>query len=698
MTETHPYLDPSLPIAARVADLLGRMTLEEKASQMLNVAPAIERLGIPAYDWWNECLHGVGRAGMATVFPQAIGLAATFDEELLHRVGTAIADEARAKHHDALRRGLHARYFGLTFWSPNINIVRDPRWGRGHETYGEDPYLTGRLGVAFITGLQGDDPRYLKLSACAKHYAVHSGPEGARHTFDARPPARDLTDTYLPAFKTTVQEGKVESVMGAYNRVNGEACCASPTLLRHYLRDAWGFQGHVVSDCGAVEDIYERHQIFRRKEQAVAEAVKAGCDLCCGGAYDALVQSVEQGYLAEADIDRALARLFTTRFKLGMFDPPAMVPYAQIPLSVVSCPEHRALALRAARESIVLLKNDGILPLKPEGKFIGVIGPNANAPDVMMGNYNGNPRDAVTPLQGIIDRAFPGANVLYSAGCELNGPEGAIFWEAHEIAAVADVLVVVLGLSPMLEGEEGAGVADRPSLDLPAAQQSLLELLAKSGKPIVVVLLNGSALAVSWAREHAAAIVEAWYPGEAGGTAIAEVLFGDYNPGGRLPVTFYQSIAQVPDYESYDMTGRTYRYFTDEPLYPFGHGLSYTTFAYGTLALSAPSIAAGETVTVSVEVRNTGEMAGDEVVQLYLSAEQPAVPAPIRSLKGFRRIHLVPGEAQTVAFTLPAEAFMYADPAGEPILDPGTFRLTLAGGQPGYVPAAQMAEGTIEVK
>ncbi|OPZ87830.1 MAG: Xylan 1,4-beta-xylosidase precursor [bacterium ADurb.Bin429] len=698
MPETLPYLDPALPTADRVADLIGRMTLEEKASQMLNVAPAVERLGIPAYDWWNECLHGVGRAGMATVFPQAIGLAATFDDDLLHRVGSAISDEARAKHHDALRRGLRARYFGLTFWSPNINIFRDPRWGRGHETYGEDPFLTGRMGIAFIKGLQGDDPKYLKVSACSKHYAVHSGPEGARHTFDARPPARDLTDTYLPAFKVTVQEGQVESIMGAYNRVNGEACCASPTLLQHYLRDEWGFQGHVVSDCGAVEDIYERHKVFRIKEQAIAEAVKAGCDLCCGSAYDALVKSVEQGYLTEADIDRALTRLFTTRFKLGMFDPPAMVPYASTPLSVVSCPAHRELALQAARESIVLLKNDGILPLRPVGKFIAVIGPNANAPDVMMGNYNGNPSYTVTPLQGIIDRAFPGANVLYSAGCDINGPEDAIIWEAHEIAEIADVLVVVLGLSPMLEGEEGAGQADRPSLDLPPAQQSLLDMLAKFNKPMVVVLLNGSALAVNWAQDHAAAIVEAWYPGEAGGIAIAEVLFGDYNPGGRLPVTFYKSIEQVPDYENYDMTGRTYRYFTEEPLYPFGYGLSYTTFAYGNLAISAPSIAAGETVTVSAEVRNTGTLAGDEVVQLYVSAEQPSVPAPIRNLKGFQRMHLAPGEARTVTFTVPAEAFMYANPAGDSILDPGAFRVILAGGQPGSVPEGQMAEGMIEVK
>ncbi len=698
MTTTFPYQNPSLPTSERIADLLGRMTLEEKASQMLNQAPAIERLGIPAYDWWNECLHGVGRAGMATVFPQAIGLAATFNAPLLHRAATAISDEARAKHHNALARDMHARYFGLTYWSPNINIFRDPRWGRGHETYGEDPFLTGQMGIAFITGLQGDDPKYLKLSACSKHYAVHSGPESARHTFDVHPTPRDLTDTYLPAFKVTVQEGKVESIMGAYNRVNGEACCASPTLLQHYLRDTWGFTGHVVSDCGAIEDIYERHKVFRIKEQAIAEAVKAGCDLCCGSAYDALVSAVQQGYLTEADIDLALTRLFSARFRLGMFDPPAQVPYAQIPLSVVSCPEHRALALQSARESLVLLKNDGILPLKPQGKIIGVIGPNANEPDVMMGNYNGNPSYSVTPLQGIIEQAFPAANVMYSAGCEINGPEGAIFWEAHEIAEVADVLIVVLGLSPMLEGEEGLAQADRPSLDLPAAQQSLLDLLAKSGKPMVVVLLNGSALAVNWAQEHAAAILEAWYPGEAGGAAIGEALFGAYNPGGRLPVTFYTSIEQVPDFENYDMTGRTYRYFTETPLYPFGFGLSYTTFEYGKLAVSAPTIAAGETITVSAEVRNTGAVAGDEVVQLYISAEHPSVPAPIRNLQGFQRIHLQPGTAQTVTFTLTDEAFRYADPAGVSILDPGTFRISVGGGQPGYVPATQMVEGILEVK
>ncbi len=504
------YRDPSLPIETRVRDLISRMTLAEKVSQTVNVAVGIARLDIPAYDWWNECLHGVGRAGIATVFPQAIGLAGTWNTALLRQVATAISDEARAKHHQAMQRDYHKRYFGLTFWTPNINIFRDPRWGRGQETYGEDPYLTARLGVAFVHGLQGDDARYLKLAATAKHFAVHSGPENVRHQFDVRISRRELYDTYLPAFKALVQEAHVEAVMGAYNRVNGEACNASPTLLKEILREEWGFAGHVVSDCGAVEDIYEHHKVFRIKEQAIAEAVKAGCDLCCGAAYESLDKAVQGGYLSEAELDTALERLFTTRFRLGMFDPPEIVPYAQIPLSVVDSPEHRALALQSARESIVLLKNDGILPLAEGYHTIGVLGPNAHNPDVLLGNYNGTPSHSVTPLDGIITKAFPRANVLYAAGCDLCGPANAVSWEAHETIENSDLLIAVLGLSPLLENEEGAGGSgDRTALGLPDSQQALLELIHNSGKPYVLVLLNGSMVAVNWAQEHAPAIVEA---------------------------------------------------------------------------------------------------------------------------------------------------------------------------------------------
>lgn len=692
------YLDPSLPVATRVRDLIGRMTLEEKVAQMLNGAPAVERLGIPKYDWWNECLHGVGRAGIATVFPQAIGMAATWNTPLMHRIAVAISDEARAKHHDALRRHNHNIYFGLTYWTPNINIFRDPRWGRGQETYGEDPYLTARLGVAFVRGLQGDDPRYLKLVATPKHYAVHSGPENKRHSFEAIVSQRDLVETYLPAFEATVKEGKAVSVMGAYNRTNGEACCASPTLLQQILRDAWGFDGYVVSDCGAVEDIYEHHHLFRIKESAIAAAVKAGCDLCCGGAYSALTGAVEQGYLEVQDLDTALERLFTARFRLGMFDPPEMVPYATVPMSVVNCDDHQALTLQTARESLVLLKNDGLLPLARVGQTVGVIGPNANDPEALLGNYNGTPAKSVTPLAGIISAAFPHCNVMYAKGCEIMSPEGQITWECRELCNQVDVIVAVVGLNPMMENEEGVdGSGDRVTLDLPAGQQSLLEMVHTSGKPYVVVLLNGSALAVNWAAEHAPAILEAWYPGEAGGTAIAEAIFGDYTPGGRLPVTVYTSVEHLPDFEDYAMEGRTYRYFRGRPLYPFGYGLSYTTFAYCNLTVSASTVRAGVPLTVSAEVTNTGARAGDEVAQVYITDVDASVPVAIRSLAGFQRLHLAPGETQRVTFTLQPEQFMVTADDGTRFLEPGTHRVSVGGGQPGYTPTTQIVEGTVQV-
>jgi len=699
--ETAAYWDPTLPTETRVRDLIARMTLEEKVSQMVNLAAPVERLGIKPYEWWNECLHGVARAGIATVFPQAIGLAASWDTDLIHRFAVATSDEGRAKYHEAQSRQYYKRYFGLTFWTPNINIFRDPRWGRGQETYGEDPYLTARLGVAFVHGLQGDDPKYLKAVACAKHYAVHSGPEGSRHTFDARVSKRDMYDMYLPAFRALVTEAKVESVMGAYNRVNGEACNASPTLLHDILRGEWGFQGHVVSDCGAVEDIYTTHNLFRLKEEAVARAVKAGCDLCCGQAYDALGKAVEQGFITEAELDVALIRLFTARFKLGMFDPDESVPYAKIPYSVVHCEAHQQLALQAARESIVLLKNDGILPLKAgQYKTIGVLGPNAHDSQVLQGNYNGLPAAVVTPLDGIIARAFPDANVMFSPGCPLIGEENPQQWAASELIDYADLLIVVLGLNAEMEGEEGAGggTGDRGDLALPAVQQHLLEQVHATGKPFILVLLNGSMIAVNWAQEHAPAIVEAWYPGEAGGTAIAEVLFGDYNPAGRLPVTFYRSTEQLPLFEDYAVAGHTYRYFTGEVLYPFGYGLSYTTFQYRNLRADKPVFTAADTVTVSVEVQNTGHVAGDEVVQLYLRDLAASVPVPNLALQGFRRIHLAPGETQTVTFTLTPEQFSALDDDGRPFLEPGTFRLSAGGKQPGQPTLSAGESNVVEIE
>ncbi len=690
---TPAYLDPALPIEKRVDDLVSRMTVEEKISQMIHSAPAIDRLGIAEYDWWNECLHGVGRAGIATVFPQAIGVAAMWDRDLMYRVAVAISDEARAKHHEAVRRGVRDRYTGLTFWSPNINIFRDPRWGRGQETYGEDPYLTARLGVAFVKGLQGDHPRYLKLVATPKHYAVHSGPEHERHHFDARASERDLRETYLPAFEATVQEGKAVSVMGAYNRTNGEPCCASPTLLEKILRQEWGFDGYVVSDCGAIDDIYKHHQVAATAAEAAAMAVKAGCDLNCGATYLALREAVAQGLISEATIDKSVKRLFTARFRLGMFDPPEMVPYAQTAYEVNDCQAHRELALQAARESIVLLKNEnGILPLRKERKSIAVIGPNADVVTVLLGNYNGTPSKAVTPLEGIRAKVSPQTQVFYARGCDIAGASREGFAEAVELARKSEVVIAVVGLDQRVEGEEGQreGVegggrssGDRASLDLPGMQEDLLKALHATGKPLIVVLLNGSAVAVNWADAHAAAILEAWYPGEEGGTAIADVLFDDYNPAGRLPVTFPKSVEQLPPFTDYNMAGRTYRYSKEEPLYSFGYGLSYTQFKYSNLRIAPKSAKAGEEVKVGVTVQNIGDRAGDEVVQLYVSDVAATVPVPIRQLQGFARIHLEVGEKKRVAFTLVPAQMSLIDASGKRVIERGEFEVAVGGHQPG---------------
>ena len=809
------YQDPSAPIERRVDDLISRMTLEEKVAQMMSDAPAIDRLGVPAYNWWNECLHGVARAGRATVFPQAIGLAATWDSDLIHRVANTISDEARAKFHEAVRRGQRNIYQGLTFWTPNINLFRDPRWGRGMETYGEDPFLTGTLAVQFIKGIQGDDPKYLKAVATAKHYAVHSGPESLRHTFDAVISDADLRDTYLPQFEAAIKQGGAASVMCAYNRVDGLPACASPTLLEDILRKEWGFQGYVVSDCGAIGDIYLQHKTAPNAQEGVARAVKAGTDLNCGVEYANLLPAVRAGLLKESELDQSLRRLFRARFQLGLFDPPAMVKYAQIPYSVNDSAAHRAIALETARKSMVLLQNEArTLPLSKSLNTIAVIGPNADDEETLLGNYNGEPTAPVTPLAGIRRKLAGHAKVIYARGSALAAntpileavPADALFtsnganrrpgllaeyygsanfdgklhrpreltypnsgqmigtipanpkpvatrtdaqvdfrwwdrapmpglkdldygvrwsgylapkvsgqyqlgvfgmsafelyldgkqiaqqnniheathrysavnleagklyavrldfhqfvgnahirleWslppvdgtgEALDAARQADAVVLVLGLSPRLEGEEmsvpveGFAGGDRISLDLPRAQEDLLERVLAIGRPTVLVLMNGSALAVNWARDHVPAILEAWYPGQAGGDAIADVLFGDYNPGGRLPVTFYKSAEQLPPFTDYSMKGRTYRYFQGEPLFRFGHGLSYTTFEYRNRKLES-----GKAV---VEVENTGSMAGDEVVQVYVKG----------SLAGFRRITLKPGERRTVELPVKAAA------------------------------------------
>ena len=677
--QTPDYLNQDLPFERRVNDLVGRMTLEEKVSQMKDVAPAIERLGIPEYNWWNEALHGVARSGLATSFPQAIGLAATWDDSLIFQMATVISDEARAKHHEYVRAGSRQRYQGLTFWSPNINLFRDPRWGRGQETYGEDPFLTGRLAVQFIRGIQGDDPKYLKTVATVKHFAVHSGPEPERHSFDAVVSERDLRESYLPHFAAGIREGGAYSLMCAYNRVDGKAACGSDMLLEGILRGEWGFSGYVVSDCGAIDDIYLRHKVVATGAEAAALAVKTGTDLECGRVYTNLVDAVKQGLITEQEIGTAVKRLFLARFKLGMFDSPDRVRWAQIRYGVLDRPAHRELARRVARESIVLLKNaGGVLPLRKDLGILAVLGPNADQWRMLLGNYNGMPADPVSPLRGIREAVGRGTRVLYARGADLadgfpgtdgpSVPAETLAVEAVKAARQADAVVLFLGLTARLEGEEmrveleGFRGGDRTRIDLPAAQERLLERIVAVGKPTVLVLLNGSALAVSWAQQHVPAIVEAWYPGQAGGTAIADVLFGDYNPGGRLPVTFYKSVDDLPPFDDYRMEGRTYRFFKGTPLYPFGYGLSYTSFAYKQLRTSAGTLRADDTLTVRVDVTNTGQREGDEVVQLYVRHLGSRVTRPREDLRGYRRVTLRPGETRTVQFPLVAASLAYWNP------------------------------------
>ena len=691
-----PYLDPDLPIESRVRDLMGRMTLEEKVSQMVYESKAIPRLEIPEYNWWNEGLHGVGRAGVATVFPQAIGLAATFDVGLVGRVAVAISDEARAKHHEFARQGYRRQYHGLTFWSPNVNIFRDPRWGRGQETYGEDPFLTGRMGMAFVKGIQGDDPGYLKLVATPKHFAVHSGPEALRHHFDARASVRDMRETYLPAFHDCVVEGGAQSVMGAYNRTNGEPCCASRELLGRILRDEWGFPGCVVSDCGAIFDFHAHHTVTRTPEQSAALAVKNGCDLECGRVYPALVAAVRQGLITETQIDVALARLLRLRFRLGMFDPLDRVPYAAIPYEKVDCDEHRTLARKAAQESIVLLKNQKrILPLEKDLGCIAVIGPNADDRDVLLGNYNGFPSRSVTVLEGIRRAVSSKTRVLYAQGSDILTDQDSIwgekaddgFGESLAAASRADVVVMVLGLNNRLEGEEGSASrsqwqGDRIDIGLPRIQRRLFDAVASTGKPIVLVLLCGAALAIPDEHERSEAVVVAWYPGEEGGAAVADVLFGDACPSGRLPVTWVRSTDQLPPFTDYAMKGRTYRYFDGDPLYPFGCGLSYTEFHYDHLTLEPARIPAGQTLTVSVDVTNSGDRSGDEIAQLYITHLDAPVPVPLRQLAGFLRVPLAAGEMRRVSFTVSARQLGFIDEEGRRILAPGRIRVSVGGRQP----------------
>ena len=659
------YLNPALPLETRIQDLLGKMTLEEKASQINNTSPAIERLQIHAYNWWNEALHGVARAGLATSFPQPIGLAATFNDKAIYKMGVMVSDEARAKYNQFQRERKYGLYEGLTFYSPNINIFRDPRWGRGHETYGEDPYLTGTMGVAFVKAMQGDDPNYFKTICTAKHFAVHSGPEPTRHEFDVKPLKKDLWETYLPAFKMLAQEGKVYSFMCAYNRLYGEPCCSDPFLLTEILRKKWGFKGFVATDCGAVWDMFMYHHTAKDSVEGMAKAIKAGVDNHCMGYAGAVIPAIKQGLLKESELDTAVVRLLRARFKLGMFEAGKLNPYASIPYNVVNNEEHRKYALELAEQSIVLLKNkNNILPLSKKIKTIAVIGPNANDAEVALGNYNGEPAHVSTVLEGIKNVLGKNAAVRYQKGCyivdTINYDREKDFKPAIEIAEGADAIIFVGGISPRLEGEalqvsiDGFNGGDKTNLDLPAVQTALLKELKKTGKPIVLVLMNGSALSINWENDNIDGIIEAWYGGEAAGQAVANVLFGDYNPSGRLPVTFYKSINDIPAFDDYAMKGKTYRYCEKPVLYPFGFGLSYTKFSYSNLKLSSAVLK--EKVEVTVTVKNTGSVDGDEVVQLYIHQQGQEA---IRELKGYQRVYVKKGESKQITFSLKPDDLLH---------------------------------------
>ena len=690
------WKDSTQPLDVRVQDLISRLSLAEKVHQIRNDTPAIPRLGIPAYDFWSEALHGVARNGIATVFPQAIGMAATWDTTLIHQEGDVISTEGRAKHNEYTRthNGDSANCSGLTFWSPNINIFRDPRWGRGQETYGEDTFLTSRIGVAFIRGLQGDDTNYVKAMACAKHFAVHSGPESKRHRSDAEPPERDFYETYLPHFEAAVREGHVDGFMGAYNSVFGKPACASDLLLTDLLRKQWGFTGYIVSDCGAIEDIHGGHKYVATPEAAAAAAVKAGCDICCGGDFNALLKAVRNGLITEPEIDGALAYALKARFRLGLFDPADQVSFSKISMAENDTPAHQDLALKAARESVVLLKNSGLLPLnRTKIKRIAVIGANADSTSMLLGNYNGDPSHPIDILDGIKTVAGTNIDVTYQIGCPLavakdgkNRPSEQMLGDALTAAQNADVIIYVGGISPDFEGEEFGGVSrydgfsggDRSRIELPPVQDTLIQALAATGKPVVFVNCSGSAIAMPWEARHLPAILQAWYPGEQGGRAVAEILFGDVNPAGRLPVTFYRSTSDLPDFEDYSMSNRTYRYFNGKPLFAFGHGLSYTRFHYSSATIDTSRFSASATVKVSFDLKNSGKWDGDEVAQVYFRHKHSAVPQPKLALCGFARVHLAQGGMSHITLDIPAERFRYWDTTNKQyIVEPGDYELLI---------------------
>ena len=716
--ESFPFNNPKLSVDARIKDLISRLSLEEKIAQMMNSTPEIKRLNIPPYDYWNEALHGVGRSGVATVFPQAIGLGATFDTDLALRVSTAISDEARAMYNVYKSKGNYSRYSGLTFWTPNINIFRDPRWGRGQETFGEDPFLTAQIGTAFVKGLQGDNPNFLKTAACAKHFAVHSGPEKVRHSFNAGATPKDLWETYLPAFQALV-EAKVESVMCAYNSTNGEPCCSNKYLISDVLKKQWNFKGHIVTDCGAIEDFYVTkdkggHGFSKDVAEAAALVVKSGVGLNCGDSFYALSDAVKKGFITEKEIDVELANLLRTRFKLGLFDPMGSNPYDAISYQVVNSPSHRALSKEVALKSMVLLKNNGVLPLKNNLQRYFVTGPNASNIEVLLGNYHGINPEMVTILEGITAAISPESQLEYRLGAMLNKPSINPINYATGNARSSDVTIVVLGVSSTLEGEEGDSIdsdtaGDRLDYDLPKNQIEYLRDLRKTAdknpankKPIVAVVTGGSPMNLSEVQELADAVLLVWYPGEEGGNAVADVLFGKVAPSGKLPITFPKSLSQLPPFEDYSMKGRTYKYMNVDPMYPFGFGLSYTTFSYSDASVSTKSISKNESVVVSVKVTNTGKQAAEEVVQLYVSDLKASVDVPNFQLNNMQRISLNAGETKEVRFTLSPKAFELVKNDGTKIIEAGDFKIYIGGSSPMKrsfeLGAPQMQEITVSVK
>lgn len=683
------YLDKNLPLEERADDLISKMTVEEKAAQMLHRAAGVERLGIHKYNWWNEALHGVARAGTATVFPQCIGLGATFNTELVNKIACICSTEARAKYNEQSKYGDYDIYKGLTFWTPNINIFRDPRWGRGHETYGEDPYLTTQMGLAFVDGLQGNS-EHLKTAACAKHFAVHSGPEHLRHEFNAVVSEKDLRETYLSAFEALVKDGNVESVMGAYNRTNGEPCCGSTTLLQKILRDEWDFKGHVVSDCWAIRDFHENHCITKTPEESVALALKNGCDLNCGCTYEHMLKALKKGLITEKMIDTSLKRLMMTWLKLGLFDD--STEYDNIPYDVVACREHRNVALEAARQSIVLLKNDGILPLKPDTiKTIGIIGPNADSRAALLGNYNGTPYRNITVLDGIIDEAEQqGIRIMYSEGCHLWRNKVTRQSENYDrdsetmaVAKYSDVVIMCVGLDASIEGEQGDagnefGSGDKKDLLFPAVQRHLMEKVMSVGKPVILVSMSGSAMDFRYADKNMNAIIQTWYPGGEGGKAVAELIFGKYSPSGKLPVTVYSSTDDLPDFEDYSMENRTYRYFKGTPMYPFGYGLSYTMFKYTKGDIENLK----DEYKIKVKVHNIGNYDGYEKVQLYAAPKNPEFRVPQYELRAYSPIYLKCGEEKEVVLTVTKKSLELVNDMGQRVKHNGGFKFYVSGGQP----------------